>query len=119
MAKKTLKQCNKRIGKIIDAMIDLSRANLQVKGRQYARSGQVDRLGQFDKAASLQGCNPGQACYGMMAKHLTTLSDYVNDPAGVSLGQWEEKIGDSITYLLLLMAIEITRFEPEGADENE
>ena len=45
---------------------------------------------------------------GMMAKHTVSVYDLANDVdkgADIPLEMWDEKIGDSINYLLLLNAL--------------
>lgn len=76
---------------------------LAQKGPQYARRG--DRLSNFKRSALSQLCTPEKALRGMMDKHVTALYDYIDDLDDnnfVSINEWEEKIGDTINYLLLL-----------------
>ena len=78
---------------------------LNVKADEYATS---DRLHNFKVAAGLQGCTPIKALAGMMCKHTVSVYDLVNDQeAGktIPIELWDEKIGDSINYLLLLTAL--------------
>lgn len=66
-----------------------------------------DRLHNFKVAAGLQDCLPTTALAGMMAKHTVSVHDMIR---GLENGLcypielWNEKIGDSINYLLLLAA---------------
>lgn len=68
-----------------------------------------DRLSNFKKAAALQGETPEQALFGMLSKHLVSLSEMVGDPAN-DRDKWEEKITDSRNYLHLLESLVIERF---------
>lgn len=79
---------------------------LIAKAKEYAADG--DRLHNFRIAARLMGVTPLGALAGMMCKH--TVSVY--DLAGAyekgqvaALALWDEKIIDSINYLILLRAL--------------
>lgn len=79
------------------------------KGHEYAEGAEaderIDRLAHFKKAAALQGETPEQAAFGMLAKHLVSISDMVASGETYRLEQWDEKITDSINYLLIIRAI--------------
>ena len=67
-----------------------------------------DRLHNFKVAGALQGCSDIKALGGMMCKHTVSIYDLINDfenGKNISLDLWNEKIGDSINYLLLLTAL--------------
>jgi hypothetical protein len=68
-----------------------------------------DRLSNFKKAAALQGMTPEQALFGMLAKHLVSLSEMVGNPND-DRPKWEEKITDARNYLYLLEVLLIERF---------
>ena len=95
----------KEVNEIIGAQIELCAATLQRKTGEYA-GGCSDRLGSFKSAAALQHGTPSQALAGMLAKHIVSLYDmcFANN-VKYDLCTWEEKITDSINYLLLLKAI--------------
>ena len=64
-----------------------------------------DRFSNFKTAGAYLGCSPEMALLGMLVKHLVALRDFVGvtEKGGtVSAAQWNEKIGDSINYLVLL-----------------
>lgn len=95
--------------------------NLEVKGKEYARTG--DRLSNFKKAAQLENTAPEVALYGMQAKHLVSISDLITD---IRLGStyapditWLEKLGDEITYSILLYAMIRGRYLREKEKEKE
>ena len=77
--------------------------------REPIYAGREDRLENFKKAGELQNVNPETALFGMLAKHLIALSDFVIQlQKGIEPfieGQWEEKITDSINYLFLLKGL--------------
>ena len=88
---------------IVDEQIERCRSLLVEKGQEYAKG--KDRLGSFKKAAALQGCTKEEAAFGMLAKHLVSLADMITSKEPYDLDRWNEKITDSINYLLILRAI--------------
>ena len=91
--------------KIIDSRIQKCLDVLCKKADEYAT---LDRLHNFKVAAELQGCTPIRALGGMMCKHTVSVYDLINDfesGKNISVDLWNEKIGDSINYLLLLNAM--------------
>ena len=85
--------------------LDKCAKTLSVKADEYATG---DRLHNFKIAAAIQGCTPLTALAGMMAKHTVSVYDLIQRyefGQPVSKEMWDEKIGDSINYLLLLTAL--------------
>lgn len=74
------------------------------KGKEYAGEN-ADRLVAFKKAAALQGVSEAQAAFGMLAKHLVSVADMVEHPEAYTREKWDERLGDSINYLLIIRAI--------------
>ena len=90
--------------KIIREQIERCENTLCQKADEYATE---DRLHNFKIAAGLQGCLPTTALAGMMAKHTVSVYDMLRgleEGKSYPLELWDEKIGDSINYLLLLAA---------------
>ena len=90
--------------KIIHEQIERCEATLCKKADEYATD---DRLHNFKVAAELQNCLPTTALAGMMAKHTVSVYDMIRgleEGKSYPLELWDEKIGDSINYLLLLAA---------------
>lgn len=80
-------------------------ALMSVKSDEYATK---DVLHNFKVAGEVQGCTPIKALGGMMCKHTVSVYDLIRDfDAGktIPLSIWNEKINDSINYLLLLNAL--------------
>lgn len=79
---------------------------LAAKAEEYATG--ENRYHNFFRAAGLQGCTPEQALMGMLAKHLVSVLDMVAVTAEGDWKRWpredmiDEKIGDTINYLILL-----------------
>ena len=88
---------NSRIAKCTDVLC--------VKANEYATE---DRLHNFKVAAEIQNCTLITALAGMMAKHTVSVYDLIQRQEQgfvVEDALWDEKIGDSINYLLLLTAL--------------
>ena len=91
-----------RFEQIMEDQFQRCRQVLIVKAKEYATE---DRLHNFRVAAALQSCTELQALAGMMAKHTVSVYDMTRDGKPHPLELWEEKITDSINYLLLLRAM--------------
>ena len=90
--------------KVIHEQVDRCEATLCKKADEYATD---DRLHNFKVAAEIQKCLPTTALAGMMAKHTVSVYDMLRgleEGKSYPLELWDEKIGDSINYLLLLAA---------------
>lgn len=97
---------NETFEDIFNNQISTCKETLILKAKEYARDG--DRLHNFKKASDMLGTNPVDALWGMMMKHLVSVSDIVDDT-------WEgkypkdgilaEKITDVINYFILLKAV--------------
>lgn len=102
----------------MDEMLLRCKTLLSGKGEEYAINStpQVapDRLIAFKKAGGLQGVTPECALVGMLTKHLVSIADMSREPNKYSADRWNEKICDSINYLLLLNGL-LT----ERRDNNE
>ena len=98
-----------RFNAAIDEQLELCRNLLIGKGKEYApksdRENQGDRLEHFKKAAALTGGNQKKALLGMFSKHIISICDMCSDSAGYTVDKWNEKITDSINYLLILKAM--------------
>ena len=93
--------------KVIDKQIEGCRRDLVHKAGEYADAEADDRLHNFKAAAAVQGCTPVTALGGMMSKHTVSVYDLIRkQERGVAVSKelWDEKITDSINYLLLLQA---------------
>lgn len=90
---------------VIESRIKKCLDTLGVKSNEY---GTEDRLHNFKVAAEIQNCTPVSALAGMMCKHTVSVYDLIQDyeqGTTIPLDMWDEKIGDSINYLLLLTAL--------------
>ena len=90
----------------VDEAVVRCKRTLNQKGKDY--SYQDDRFSNFRSAAGLQSCTPEQALFGMLAKHLVAINDFIdNDAMGeiVLKKDWDDKIYDAINYLFLLQGM--------------
>ena len=97
---------NTEFEKIIEAQFDSCRETLLKKAAEYADD--TDRLHNFKIAAKLQGVTPLTALGGMMAKHTVSVYDLIQgheDGLEIKKEMWDEKIGDSLNYLLLMQGL--------------
>ena len=88
---------------IVDEQLARCHDLLIEKGKEYAPG--ADRLAAFKKAAMFQNCTQAEAALGMMAKHLVSVTDMIQSGDRYSTSRWDEKITDSINYLLIIRAI--------------
>ena len=95
----------KRIGKCISILCE--------KAERYAAP--EDRLHNFKVAAALQEITPREAIRGMMAKHTVSVYDMCKSNTVYPDAVWDEKLTDSINYLLLLEAI----IQDENSEKRE
>ena len=89
--------------KVVAAQLGRCETLLGMKGEEYADD--RDRLQHFKKAAVLTDSDPKAALFGMLLKHLISVSDLCTNGEKYSLERWNEKITDSINYLLLLRGL--------------
>lgn len=78
---------------------------LEGKGAEYADNVDIDRLNHFKLAAALMEVDPKIALMGMFSKHIVSISKMCMNGMAYSQATWDEKITDSINYLLILSAM--------------
>ena len=83
-------------------VVDRCKLVLLNKNKEYATE---DVLHNFKVAARLEGITPEQALAGMMAKHTVSIYDMIKSAEYYDSAVWDEKIGDSINYLILLRSV--------------
>lgn len=107
---------NNDVTKVIEEQLAYCRELLVVKGKEYADDNE-DRLQLFKRAANLQGMTPEQALAGMMCKHTISVYDLIaNEQPYAPI--WDEKITDSINYLLLLKCLLIEEDNKKCTNNN-
>jgi hypothetical protein len=106
----------KTFDRIVKTMLQTSREVLANKQNEYSTD---DRLHNFRVAAALQQCTMKQALFGFLTKHLVSLADMCKPGKKYSDDIWDEKICDSINYLLLLKAVIVDQSNSEAATDSE
>ena len=86
------------------------------KAQEYATE---DRLHNFNVAARILGTSRREALAGMMVKHLVSVFDIIKDVRPVDEETLDEKIGDTINYLILLKAIVLEENKNGEADTEQ
>lgn len=97
----------KEFDKLLDEQFEIIKNVLSSKNKEYASK--VDKLHNFKRAGKMLECSPEQALIGMLTKHIISILDIVDKiekekeyPTEKILN---EKITDSINYLILLKAL--------------
>ena len=93
---------NEYFEKLLNRRIESIRKTLESKGKEYATS---DRLYNFKRASEISQTTPEKALFGMLNKHLVSVIDLIEGRLENKALIVEEKIGDTINYLILLEAI--------------
>lgn len=96
MNHQTFKQVMESRFKSISAVLDS-------KAKEYSTD--VDRLHNFKNLAAFMEITPLQACFHLLMKNFIALKDTVAQDKDVDEAYWEEKLGDTINYLILLDAL--------------
>ncbi len=96
--------------KVVQEQSDRCLTILCNKGTEYAPGASIennttDRLEHFKKAAAIMSATPKVALLGMLSKHIVSVSDMCTDGKSYPIEKWNEKITDSINYLLILRAV--------------
>jgi hypothetical protein len=77
---------------------------LASKEKEYAAG--EDRFHNFNVAGRISDCSPEKALKGMWMKHIVSVFDLIDwadsDPEKLTSDLIDEKIGDSVNYLILL-----------------
>jgi hypothetical protein len=107
---------SKEVNESIKRILDICSGTLVAKGKAYS-GGSRDRLENFKVASiinahglhCIKGMNQKKILWGYLLKHLTSINYMcIAGAKGTpkpSRADWDEKIGDSINYLLLLSAM--------------
>lgn len=107
-----------QFNEIVEAQIKRCTDVLVKKADEYAVD--EDRLHNFKVAANLQAIPYRAALSGMMAKHTVSVYDMCNNSwSNFSMDLWNEKITDSINYLLLLRAMVQEEQDVKDASKKE
>lgn len=89
--------------KIVKEQCDKIKSTLSMKQSEYNFT--ADRFDSFKRAAVLEDTSAVKALEGYLTKHVISLYDMLNSGEKFTKERWEEKISDSINYLILLRGI--------------
>ena len=109
-----MKMRDEEFNKIVEDTVDKIKSILIHKAKEYSRDG--DRLSNFRRSAALNRTTPETALLGQLSKHVISVYCHVEDlEKGIvaSRERWDEKLLDTIDYLVLLRALVIERLENE------
>lgn len=90
---------------LLESRIRKTKSVLTLKAGEYATQ---DRLHNFKRSGQIRNRTPEEALIGMWTKHVTSVFDIVEGIAAgklASVAMVDEKIGDTINYLILLEAL--------------
>lgn len=112
---------NEEFRVILEQCIEKLRNTLITKASEYAKTS--DRLYNFKRGAEVIKRHLAQICVGYMTKHLVSLLDLVDDLVNENYDRvrnlLEEKLGDTIVYMVLLEALIKEEIYPPVSDEVE
>lgn len=91
----------------IDRVINGITEKLTIKAKEYVRNNDV--FHNFNQGAIFRDKDPRVILYGMMLKHIISINDLIADVENKkrepNVSEWEEKCGDNIIYLILLLSL--------------
>lgn len=97
---------SQEFNKVVDKALAHVREVLVAKGDEYVPEGEPSRFHNFETAAAFNHQLSTEALWGFLTKHLVSLSDMVKvESTEYALARWDEKITDSLVYLILLYGI--------------
>jgi len=97
---------SKDLTKLVNRRLKMAKETLILKNAVYARTS--DRLSNFKTGASFLNITPEKTLFSYLTKHLSALHEFVlrlDDNNLTELAEWQEKISDSINYLIFLEAL--------------
>ena len=108
---------NKLFKNIVDEQLTICKNVLCNKSKEYDFG--EDRLHSFKAAAAFLNSTPEEALLGYMTKHLMSISDMIHTVDKFTYKKFEEKITDTMNYLLLLKGLLYERESQKEGSKNE
>lgn len=94
---------------LVESTLELCKSTLIKKREEYVKDPNRDVLGNFKNNSELSIIStPEGIAWELLTKHLQSIKDYCNGRE-VSSSVLDEKIGDSINYLLLIKGLLLER----------
>lgn len=106
---------NAEFHKLVESRFAKLRSTLGVKAEEYATD--TDRLHNFKEAGNLKKSIPSDMCLSFAMKHIISIVDIVknlSDGGVVTKEMIDEKIGDTMNYMLLLEACITEQMQEKG-----
>lgn len=97
------KMTSEEFSKLLSERLNKTRDTLSSKKGEYAND--VDVLHNFKRAGEVERRTPAACLKSMWTKHLVSILDTIDENRKVTREWIDEKIGDSIAYLILLEGI--------------
>ena len=94
---------NKDFEKLVDEQFEICKSVLCNKSKEYDFG--EDRLHSFKVAGQLLKSTPEEALMGYLTKHIMSLYDMVPEVNKFTYDKFNEKITDTMNYLLLLKGL--------------
>jgi len=91
------------------ARVAKSNKVLPAKGEEY--SSNDDRLHNFKRVAEIARVSPARAAIVLMAKHIVSVIDKVEDGTEITQEWIDEKVGDWYNYIVLLEGLLVEEME--------
>ena len=108
------------LSELVEARFEKTRGTLKSKEGEYASTD--NRLHNFDVGARILDVTPEAALQGMMLKHLVSILDLIEwagaAPSRITEALIDEKIGDTINYLVLLEALLLRRIKERALKDG-
>lgn len=105
IVQQTLKAEQEYIDMMMDDIFSRVVDNLHKKGAEYNK--EENRLGNFLDVAAMDGITPEQALWDGLKKHIVALRKFIGEVGAVErpLSHWDDKVGNIVTYMVLLRSI--------------
>lgn len=78
---------------------------IEVLNKKSSYNNPKDYFSYFDRVAALLGTSREEALFALMSKHIISIADLCKNQE-VDFSIWQEKLTDTINYLILLGAME-------------
>jgi hypothetical protein len=107
---------NEQFVQILNSRLADIKRTLLAKADEYARG---DRLSNFKKIAAFRQKSPEEVLFGLVAKHIAALDDFIQNIDSEKIQpyeRWDEKIGDIMAYMVLLDAMVCERADEAGKE---
>ena len=96
-----------RFNDVITRRLRKTQETFDLKNLEYGQPNDVYH--NFNTAGAINRQTPEEALWGMASKHLVSIIDMIKNPSKVTRERVDEKMGDMVTYLILLEGLLLER----------